>query len=231
MPAVAVRLFIFLAFVQLSGCSGTPDEGVRSDGAILTAEVRARVQEVVPSVLGVTAVHDYRLETFHHDLTGGKVMKDPLSATGYKLIEGDSAITVAQKIRESYGGGLMLYRDERQSLILTCEHILTTPDTMLEYYRDNEGNPTDVLFSRAVRLRSTFHVIDHAYQIRAAEVLEMDARYDLGLVLAGRSLTVGLPFPFAIGYRTELQWGDVVLAFGYPRKMKQITLGVVSSSP
>ncbi|MDH3252648.1 MAG: serine protease, partial [Ignavibacteria bacterium] len=210
---------------------GTVDHAARTDGAILNAEVRARLQEVVPSVVGVIAVHDYRLETFHYDLTTGGVVKDPLSVTGYKLIEGDSAVTVAENIRESYGGGLIVYRDERQSLILTCEHVLTTQDTMLEYYRDTDGIPTNVLFSRAVRLRSTYQVIDHAYQFRAAEVVVTDTRYDVGLVLAGRSLTVGMTFPFAIGYRTELQWGDVVLAFGYPRKMKQITLGVVSSSP
>jgi S1-C subfamily serine protease len=231
MRCSVARLSVLLVLLQIVGCSGEVDHAARSDGAILTADVRAQVQEVVPSVVGVTAIHDYRLETFHHALTGGRVVKDPLSVTGYRLIEGDSGLTVAQKIRESYGGGLILYRDERQSLILTCEHVLTTPDTVLEYHRDTEGNPTNVLFSRAVRLKTTVHVIDHSYQFRAAEVLGTDARYDLGLVLAGRSLTVGLAFPFAIGYHTELQWGDVVLAFGYPRKVKQITLGVVSSSP
>lgn len=221
---------VFLCAV-FCGCTGTTDDALRQDGGILTAEALARIQQVAPSVIGVSTVHDYRIETFHYALAGGQVMKDPHSVTGYRLMEGDSSITVEETIREGYGGGVILHRDERQSLILTCEHVLTTPDTILEYYRDAEGRPTDVIFSRAVCLRTTVHVIDDGYQFRSAEILATDARSDLGLVLAGPSLTVGLPFPFAIGVDTDLQWGDVVVAFGYPRKMKQITLGVVSSSP
>jgi hypothetical protein len=64
-----------------------------------------------------------------------------------------------------------------------------------------------------------------------AEILFFDPRADLGLVLIKTAPAVGEAFAFSIAYKNEVQWGDLAFTFGYPREIKQLTMGLISPSP
>jgi hypothetical protein len=62
-------------------------------------------------------------------------------------------------------------------------------------------------------------------------VLRIDTRSDLGLVTVASAPALGLPFSYTIAYETEVKWGDLAFVFGYPREIKQLTVGLISPAP
>jgi S1-C subfamily serine protease len=213
------------------GCAGPGHRVDITGNALISPRSQEKIRTVVSSVVGAVAVTDYRLEFFEHELVGGQYVPDATSPTGYRLAKGNHPVAVSQKIQKVNGGGLIIYRDERRTLILTSEHILSSPDTIRTFHRDAAGKETSVLASRAIKRRVTYHVIDQINQMEPAEVLRTDPRADLGLVAVTSSPALGKPFSFNIAYRRDLTWGDLAFVFGYPREMKQLSVGVISPAP
>jgi hypothetical protein len=219
------------AFSILSGCASRDKHVELADYSLISPRIQEKVRDVVACVVGVTAVADYRLEFFQHEQVAGRFVPEAGSPTGYRLAKVANPILVSKKIQKVNGGGIILYRDERNTVILTCEHLLTAPDTVRTYYRDASGNETKVLASRGVKKRLTHQVINQINQMLSVEVLHTDPRVDLGLVLVATSPTLGTPFPHRIAYQNETKWGDLAFVFGYPREIKQLTIGMISPSP
>jgi S1-C subfamily serine protease len=218
-------------FSALSGCASRNKHVETADYSLISPRIQEKVRGIVASVVGVTAVADYQFEFFQHEQVGGRFVPDAGSPTGYRLAKIANPILVSKKLQKVNGGGIILYRDARNSVILTCEHILTSPDTLRTYYRDAGGNETKVLASRGIKKRTTHHVINQINQMQPVEVLHTDKRTDLGLVLVATSPTLGLPFPHRIAYQNEVKWGDLAFVFGYPREIKQLTTGIISPAP
>jgi hypothetical protein len=204
---------------------------VFSGQSLISPSSHVNIRALVSSVVGISAVVDYRLEFFQYEMSGGQFVADAGSPTGYRLAQGPSAIKTAKKIQKITGGGLIIYQDSRYTLILTCEHVINSPDTVRTFFRDIDGHDTKVINSRAVKRRATYQVINQINQMESAEVLYVDPRADLGLMLVKASPTLGESFPYTIAYRTDVKWGDLAFVFGYPREIKQLTLGLVSPSP
>jgi S1-C subfamily serine protease len=220
-----------ISLAVLWGCAGRGQPVDLSGHSLISPRSQENARAVAPSVVGVAAVVDYRLELFQYEQMAGLFVPDAGSPTGYRLAKVANPITISQKIQKVNGAGLILGRDERHAVILTCEHILTSPDTLRTFYRDAAGHETRVLASRAIKRRATYYVIDQSNQWEMAEVLRHDARSDLGLVLADNSPALGAPFPYRIAFKDEVKWGDLAFVFGYPREIKQLTSGLISASP
>ncbi|MDZ7344059.1 MAG: serine protease [candidate division KSB1 bacterium] len=228
----SVRFFLALVFLlAMAGCAGRRSPQIVTVPTLASSQLQEKIRRVVSSVVGVAAVFDYRIEFFNHELVNGKYVTDAASPTGYRLVKDETAITVTPKIQKVNGGGLMIHRDDKHALILTSHHILMLPDTLLTFERDAAGNITNVLFSRAIKKRATYHVLGQLNQLEPAEVLYTDARADLALITTTALASIGMPFPYTAAYKTEVKWGDLAYVFGYPREIKQLTLGVISPAP
>ena len=226
-----VLVAVAVCLVSSIGCSSTTS---RSDGTplkLLTLKTQESLRRVAASVVGVGAIYDYSVEVFNYEIVGKAFMRDKTSPTGYRLVHGLRAITISDTSIDVHGSGLIVYHDERRAVILSSHHLLSASDTINTFYRDSIGKSTDVLYSRATKTKSTYYVNDQNERMKAAEVLRTDARSDLGLVLTETSLPIGSAFPYSVAYEKELDWGDVVFVFGFPRQVKQLTLGIVSPSP
>jgi len=198
---------------------------------LISPTSQENVRTIVSSVIGISAVVDYRLEFFEYEMSNGQFVAEAGSPTGYRLARGSNAIKTAKKIQKISGGGVILYQDERQTLILTCEHVVNSPDTVRTFFRDDEGHETKVISSRAVKRRATYQVINQINQMETMEVLHVDPRTDLGLLLVKTSPSLGEPLPYPIAYQKDVKWGDLAFVFGYPREIRQLTMGLVSPSP
>lgn len=231
--AAVVRSAGFMVMVGLAlACRASRETRVDFSGhGLLSPTSQENIRAVVTSVVGLSAVVDYRLELFAHEMANGQFVPEASSPTGYRLERGPNAVKTVKKLQKITGGGLILYQDQVRTLILTCEHVINSPDTVRTFFRDAEGEETKVLSSQAVKRRVTYQVINQINQMEAAEVLRFDTRADLGLILVKTSPSVGEPFPYAIAYQTDVKWGDVAFVFGYPREIKQLTMGLVSPSP
>jgi len=224
-------LFLSAYFALACGRASHTNRIDLSGHSLLSPRSQENIRALVPSVVGIVAVFDYRLEFFQHELVDGRFVPDAASPTRYRLTKGPQAIIHAKKIQKVNGGGLIIYRDGRQTLILTCEHVLTSPDTIRTFHRDTSGNETKIMTSRAVKKNETHHVIDQVNHLEPAEVIYTDSRTDLGLMTVGTKMAVGVPFASTIAYKTEVTWGDLAFVFGYPREIKQLTVGIISSAP
>jgi S1-C subfamily serine protease len=202
-----------------------------SSHGLISPTSQENVRAIVTSVVGISVVVDYRLEFFQYEMSDGQFVPELGSPTGYRLARGANAIKTAKKIQKITGGGVIIYQDHQQTLILTCEHVINSPDTVRTFFRDAEGRETKALSSRAVRRRMTFQVINQINQMEPAEALYFDTRADLGLVSVKTSPSIGELFPYSIAYQNDVKWGDMAFVFGYPREIKQLTMGFISPAP
>ncbi|MCG3118093.1 MAG: hypothetical protein ALAOOOJD_00227 [bacterium] len=228
-----VQWLVVWALMAIFACQrSTRENPVELAGhSLVSPRSQENVRALIPSVVGIAAVFDYRLEFFEHELVNGQFVPEATSPTGYRLLKNAGAVTSAKKIQKVNGGGIIIYRDGRQTVILTCEHVLSSPDTVRTFYRDANGNETKIMLSRAIKKRATHHVIDQANHLEPAEILHTDSRTDLGLVTVTTKMAVGEPFTAAVAYKNEVRWGDLAFVFGYPREIKQLTMGIVSPAP
>jgi hypothetical protein len=105
------------------------------------------------------------------------------------------------------------------------------PDTIIEYYKDANGQITDWISSRSVKMYTTYYIVDHTNKMNPASVLVADMRYDLALLQVEKTQVLDIEFPFALAYHRNLSWGDPVYVFGFPQSMRQLTTGVISPAP
>jgi hypothetical protein len=237
-PHTEVRVTVWLGaviflsvFIMACGRISHQPQGDLPDYSLINPTSQKNIRTVVHSVVGISAVVDYRLEFFQYELAGGKFIPEPGAPTGYRLARGTNAVKTARKTQKISGGGLILYQNPSETLILTCEHVINSPDTVRTFLRDPEGRDTKIPSSRAIKRLATYHVINQINQLLPAEILSFDTRVDLGLVLVKTAPLVGEPYSFSIAYENEVQWSDLAFVFGYPREIKQLTMGLISPSP
>jgi S1-C subfamily serine protease len=231
LPGRTTFLVAGVSMIAVLGCASTPGGSGEGSINLLTPKIQEGIRRVVPSVVGVGSYFDYRMEQFHHELSNGSFIRDVSSRTGYRLTGGLSAVSIFDTTMRVHGTGVILYNDDRRAVVLTSEHILASDDTLRIFYRDSLGAATDVLYSQAIRTKSTFYVNDQHDRAIRAEILHTDAQADLGLLLVESLSPTGVPFPFDIAYDAKLDWGDIGFVFGYPHQSKQVALGIISPSP
>jgi len=230
--AVLLQIFIFVFIFTLACHRASFNDRVDlSTYSLISPRSQENIRALAPSVVGIAAVFEYRIEFFQHELAGGQFVADAASPTGYRLAAGSNQVMTTKKIQKTTGGGLVIYRDMQQAVILTCEHVVISPDTIVTFYRDLSGNETKIMASRAIKRNATHHFINQVNQLEKAEILYTDARMDLGLLTVATKPSVGELFNSSIAYKAEVKWGDVAYVFGYPREIKQLSLGLVSPAP
>ena len=211
------------------GCGNSTGPAVQLDSVFYSNKVQGWLRQTVPSVVGVSTIFIYDVETFNHQLVNGVFVSDPTSPSGYLLAGGDSARVILSDQRERVNGvGLIIYRDEFKAAVLTNAHLITREDTALTYFRNSEGELTNVLYSRATRRSTSNYVIGQVEQFIQAEVLSADEKTDLGLLLVTSSPALGIEYSFGVSPPQSLKWADFAYVFGNPRETKQLTSGIIS---
>lgn len=224
-PALAVLGLVMIA----AGCGSRRAQA--PEHPLASAQVKKWLQQALPSVLGVSAVYHYQITNFHHELVNGKLQPDAASPTGYRLRSPHGAVPAREMdMQKINGGGVIIYRDRHQAVVLTSAHIFNKPDTILHYDRTDTGSGRRLLLARAVQKSKSYYVINPSSQYLGAEIWYRDQRADLAL-LAIEASELTMSFPFALAAPGEIEWGDLVYVIGYPREVKQLSTGVVSRVP
>lgn len=221
--------FVFLSAVV--GCSSQQSSTSGDRGGIDIPSIQKQLRTAASSAVGVVVETKYRTEVFYHDLVNGELVADTTSVTGFRLKPGKSGVSTSEKHQDVFGGGLLIYQDPKRALVLTSQHVVMNPDTISTYCLDSAGNPTGALFSQAIKVSAVHQVIALSGRRRPAEVITVDQPSDLGLLSVGGEGSVGVPFADRIASDEQIEWGELVFAFGAPRGVKQLTVGITSPSP
>jgi S1-C subfamily serine protease len=225
---IAACIAAVVPLLNSPGCTSVRTQSDIIRSGVFSPLTQEQVRRTASSVVYVGAIYNYSVAVFNYDLNGKRFVRDAKSQTEHRLAHDGRAITSADTSIAVHGAGIILYHDERRAVVLTSHHLLSSADTVDMFYHDSSGNVTSILFSRAIKTKSIFYAKDQRGNMRVAEVACTDGRSDLGLIFLEISQPLGTEFPFAVAYENELDWGDAVYVFGFPRQTKQVTFGMVS---
>lgn len=130
------------------------------------------------------------------------------------------------------GTAIILQNDGQNVMLITCDHVVSSPDTVVSYY-EGSNIPSDT-FVKAISIkRKQNNLIFTNQELFSFNVIASDRRYDLALLstsldnksgLAQRSLNV------RTGNSNDLVMGSLLYVLGYPRGYPMVTRGVASTS-
>ncbi len=117
-----------------------------------------------------------------------------------------------------------------QVAALTCAHVVDFPDTIVAYFLEDGNRPSEFVQSIAFKERQS-NIIPELPERGELEILAMDPKSDLAILGKTFHTTIPpdiVPFSFPLGKAKELDWGNFVYMFGYPKGYPMITRGIVS---
>jgi hypothetical protein len=129
------------------------------------------------------------------------------------------------------GTATVIARSTNRVALLTCEHIVLSEDTLINYYLDETGKPTEYVQSIAIKSRESINIISMPW-LKNIEILASDKDLDIAVVVATLYVSPNLPIPvfnFKMGKAAELNWGTFVYIFGFPNGKKLISTAIVSN--
>ncbi len=187
-------------------------------------DVTNLLKEVQQSVVRIVATGFYDSYSFEGDY----ITLDDVKANNPKQIAQGHYSTE----ESTAGTSIILDQSERGFLLITCEHVVAFPDTVISYYEgDNIPNETYIQ-SISIKKRQSNYVYTGS-EIKPFEILASDRRSDLALLNAQFEQDSNLdPYPLAIesGDSNFLQLGSLLYILGFPKGYAMVTRGLASSS-
>ncbi len=129
------------------------------------------------------------------------------------------------------GTGTVISYQNNRIVVLTCAHIISAPDTLIQFFRDSNGNETPFIERVNIKLRQSLNVIGLPV-VDDLEVIAIDQEVDLALIGAKISIhPKKLPsvFNYPLGQSDELEMGVFVYLFGFPHGKKMVLSSIVSA--
>lgn len=226
----------FCVCLALLSCAGKHSSSpARFELTLLSDQIKREIRKVSKSIVGINTHIRYEIYQYDYLQRNGRLVRDPNSPLRYKLDakNGDSGIIVTNDKKTLSGGGLVIHigHPESRYAILTSSHLVAPDDTTDIYYLDENGNATDILFTRYVIKGLSISVRGPSNWGAEATLIADDPVNDLAIISVETENSLGREFPNEIGYHLDLDWGDWVFLFGYPKGIKQMTGGWISRAP
>lgn len=212
-------------YVSESSSPNTPV--IRSEyytSAFPQRDVTDQLKGVQQSVVRIVATGFYDSYSFE----GKYVTLEDIKTNNLKKLA-----SIYYSTEESTAGtSIILDQSDRGSLLITCEHIVAFPDTVINYYEgDNIPNETYIQ-ALSIKKRQN-NLVYTGSEIKSFEILSSDRRLDLALLNAKFEQNSNLdPYPLNIesGDSNFLQLGSFLYILGFPKGYPMITRGLASSS-
>ncbi len=142
-----------------------------------------------------------------------------------------TAIQNAISQKPATGTSTLISAEGNKLLFLTCAHIISEPDTLIQYFLDLSGHPSPFIQSISIKIKRNINIPSTPPKTRI-QVIHLDKKKDLALigVILERIPEVPIvPFTYPWGHASELDWGTFVYSIGYPNGKKMVSTAIVSS--
>jgi hypothetical protein len=173
-----------------------------------------KLAEILESVKMINSIAYYVGYTFSENSRINKINEETLDKANHVFYFNETAA----------GTATIVYNYQDYLALLTCNHIVSFPDTVITFF-ENSSRIRSVAF-----LRRQTNYVNGIPDGSDLEVIIKDENHDLALV--GRKKESGgyAPvFSYPLGEAKNLEWGSFVYLLGYPKGNKMITRGIVSS--
>jgi hypothetical protein len=227
------RYVAFLVIIlTLSGCAdkklaviscGLRDG--RYDSEFPSGNASDEIANITHSVKKLYSVSTYTTYQF----------KKEAGITSYRIHQGNyqkSAWGVVTTHETVFGTATLINYSGSGATLLTCAHILNSPDTLISYYETTEEDPLFYVKSFSVKEKQENWIKDFG-PVGPFPVLASDPDNDIAFL--GKKIenpTDSLfPFPYPAGRAADLEWGSFVYILGYPLGNLIITKGLASPLP
>jgi hypothetical protein len=219
---IILAIFIISCVKKIHNLDDTLIKDGKYDSEFPRLPVSEEIEKIMRSVKLVSSIATYESYDFNPDLV---LKKDLLNA----LIQ-EKYIMKRYFTKPASGTATIIYFLDKRIGLLTCAHIVDFPDTMIHYFMDKNKNKTDYIRNISIRVRHAISVLDLP-EIKNYEIIAMDKKMDLAVIGKEYSSVPIFPIPLLTvptGSAKELNWGNIVYLFGYPRGTKMITNCLVS---
>jgi hypothetical protein len=183
------------------------------------------IEKITRSVKKIYSVSSYTTYQF----------KREAKITGYQLQLGTwkrEAWGVISTSETVFGTATIIGFMKAKVALLTCAHIVTSPDTLISWFEPTDEDPSQYIQSISLKEKQENWVKDLS-TCGTFTVLASDIQSDIAILGKNcESLTdTVVPFPYHSGYAKDLGWGSFVYIFGYPMGSQVITKGITSPAP
>lgn len=130
------------------------------------------------------------------------------------------------------GTSIILDQNSDNSLLLTCEHTVSFPDTAVAYYEDENLPPQKFVESISIKRRQT-NLVFLGPELESFEVISSNSRLDVALlnVEFGRDSNLDQhELMIKPGNSDLLRLGSFIYILGFPKGYPMVTRGLASSS-
>ncbi len=221
-------LFLFM----FSGCVNHNINAAKKEGpangyssCFPTENASVQIETVTRSVKKVYSVSSYTTYQFKRDA----------HITGYHLQQGNykkASWGVVSTNETVFGSATIIGNADSRVALLTCAHIVISPDTLISYFEPTDGDPSRYIQSISIKEKQE-NWVKEISSCGTFRVLASDVSSDIAILGKNcESLTdTVIPFPYLTGHARNLAWGSFVYVFGYPLGSQAVTTGIVSLAP
>lgn len=188
------------------------------------SDVSSKLKNAQQSVVRIVATGFYDSFTFSDK---------PITLADVKTNNPKDIATDRTSTEESTAGtAIILDQNNNQSLLITCEHTVSFPDTVITYYEGSNIPDETYIESISIKKNET-RLVYTSSELAPFEIIAINKRSDLALLNVELEQLGNLdlyPLSVETGNSDFLQLGSFLYIIGFPKSYPMITRGLTSSS-
>ncbi len=131
------------------------------------------------------------------------------------------------------GTAIVLQNTDRNVMLITCEHVVASPDTVITYYEGDTIPNNTFVKSISIKQKQN-NLLFTNQELYSFNTIASDKQYDLAILTATLNSNdeklPNRPLRFSAGNSKDLKMGSVLYILGYPRGYPMVTRGLASTA-
>lgn len=130
------------------------------------------------------------------------------------------------------GTSIVLQQNEEKLLLISCNHIVSSPDTLISYY-EGDDIPKDKFIKSLSIKRGQNNLIFAAPLLSSFKIIASDSKNDLALLTSRLSEKANYnfqPLNVSLGNSDNIQTGSLLYVLGFPKGHNMVTRGLASTT-
>ena len=226
-----ILVILVILVILLSGCrnkvtsSDKQAAHSRYVSGFPTGNLSGAIEAVTRSVKKIYSVSSYETYQFRREdrITPYHLQLGYFKQKAWGIISTNETV---------FGTATVIGSQKPKVALLTCAHVVTSPDTLISYFDPATGETTHYIQRISIKTKQENWVKDLG-DCGSFNVIAADESADIAIL--GNTcdgITDTIPqLTSPAGQASDLGWGNFVYILGYPLGNQTITSGIVSPSP